>query len=326
MSSAHPFSRRDVVKTGLAAGALAAIPVLPIAAAQKEPAVDLKKHPYIDAHSHIWSPDTKKWPLANGKTAKDLDPPSFTPAELLKLANSVGVGRVVLIQHTLYHGYDNTYLLDAAKAHPGVFAVTGMVNDTKPEPGQAMLDLFKRGVKAFRITSRPGIGASGGEKWLSGPGMAEMWKTAATTGQVMACLIDAKDLPGVDAMCGKNPDTTVVIDHFARIGVDGTVPEADLKQLCALAKHKNTYVKLSAYYALGNKKPPYLDLAPMIRRLLDAFTPDRCMWASDAPYQTQGDNTYQASIELIRGKLDFLSAGDKEKLLTKTAERVYFTE
>lgn len=287
--------------------------------------MDLKKHPYIDAHSHIWSPETDKWPLANGKTKQDLDPPSFTPDELLKLAHSVGVGRVVLIQHTLYHGYDNTYLLDAAKAHPGVFAVTGMVNDTKPNPGQAMRDLHKKGVKAFRITSRPGIGAGGGEKWLSGPGMAEMWKTAAETGQVMACLIDAMDLPGVDAMCKKNPGTTVVIDHFARIGVDGRVHDNDLKQLCALAKHKKTYVKLSAYYALGKKKPPYLDLTPMIRRLLDAYTPDRCMWASDAPYQTQGDNTYQASIELIRDKLDFLSAGDKEKLLTKTAEGVYFS-
>lgn len=325
MSSFHRFSRRDVLKSGLAAGALSAIPAFPVAAADKEPAVDLKKHPYIDAHSHIWTPETDKWPLANGKTKKDLDPPSFTPAELLKLAHAVGVGRVVLIQHTLYHGYDNTYLLDAFKAHPGVFAVTGMVNDTKPEPGKAMRDLHKQGVKAFRITSRPGIGASGGEKWLSSPGMAEMWKTAAETGQVMACLIDAKDIAGVDAMCAKNPGTTVVIDHFARIGVDGTVHQEDLDQLCALAKRKKTYVKLSAYYALGNKKPPYLDLAPMIRRLLDAFTPDRCMWASDAPYQTQGDNTYQASIELIRDKLDFLSAGDKEKLLTKTAQSVYFT-
>lgn len=319
-----PVSRRDALKAGLAAAALAATPALPSAAAEKEAAVDLKKHPYIDAHSHIWSPNTDKWPLANGKTKADLDPPSFTPEELLKLAHAVGVGRVVLIQHTLYHGYDNTYLLDAAKAYPGTFAVTGMVNDAKPNPGQAMRDLHKQGVKAFRITSRPGIGASGGEKWLSGPGMAEMWKTAAETGQVMACLIDAKDLPGVDAMCAKHPETTVVIDHFARIGVDGTVHEEDLKQLCGLAKRKKTYVKLSAYYALGKKKPPYLDLAPMIRRLLDAYTPDRCMWASDAPYQTQGDNTYQASIELIRDKLDFLSAGDKEKLLRTTAERVYF--
>ena len=324
MSCTHSVNRRVALQSGLAASALAGLP-LASSAAEKESPVDLKKHPYIDAHSHIWSSETDKWPLANGKTKKDLDPPSFTPEELLKLAHAVGVGRVVLIQHTLYHGYDNTYLIDAAKAHPGVFAVTGMVNDTKPNPGQTMRELLKKGVKAFRITSRPGIGASGGEKWLSGPGMAEMWKTAAETGQVMACLIDAKDLPGVDAMCEKNPGTTVVIDHFARIGVDGAFHEEDLKALARLARHKKTYVKLSAYYALGKKKPPYLDLAPMIRRLLDAFTTQRCMWASDAPYQTQGDNTYQASIELIRDKLDFLSASDKEQLLRKTAEGVYFT-
>ena len=238
------LTRRQMVHASVAVGAGLRGAPLSLLAAEKEPAVDLKKHPYIDAHSHIWSPDTDKWPLANGKTKKDLDPPSFTPEELLKLAHAVGVGRVVLIQHTLYHGYDNTYLLDAAKAHPGVFAVTGMVNDTKPHPGQAMRELHKKGVKAFRITSRPGIGASGGEKWLSGPGMTEMWKAAAETGQVMACLIDAKDLPGVDAMCAKNPATTVVIDHFARIGVDGTVHEEELKQLCALFSPKRSNVPM----------------------------------------------------------------------------------
>ena len=47
-------------------------------------------------------------------------------------------------------------------------------------------------------------------------------------------------------MCQKNPETPVVIDHFARIGVDGVIRDKHLKQLCNLAKHKNTYVKISA--------------------------------------------------------------------------------
>lgn len=316
------WNRRQTILAGsaaLSAGALGSAHRLP--AAEKEPAaVDLKKHPYIDAHSHVWSPDTEKWPLAKGQTKEDLDPPSFTPEELLKLAHAVGVGRVVLIQHTIYHGWDNTYLLDCAAAHPGVFAVTGMVDDLTDKPGAAMRDLLKKGVKAFRITSKLGR-----DKWLETPGMAEMWKTAAQTGQVMACLIDASDLPGVDAMCQANPGTTVVIDHFARIGVDGIPGEKEVQQLCRLARHKKTFVKLSAYYALGKKQPPHLELAPMIRQVLDAYGPERCMWASDAPYQIQKGNSYQASIDLIKDKLDFLSAGDKELLLGKTAEKVYFT-
>jgi len=100
--------------------------------------------------------------------------------------------------------------------------------------------------------------------------------------------------------------------------------EADLKALCDLAKHKHVSVKISAYYALGEKKPPHLELVPMIKRLLECFGPDRLMWASDAPYQVQGENTYHDSIALIRERIDFLSAADREKLLRTTAERVFF--
>ena len=85
-------------------------------------------------------------------------------------------------------------------------------------------------------------------------------------------------------------------------------------------------MKVSAYYALGKKQPPYLDLVPMIRRLLDAYGPERLMWASDSPYQLVGEHTYAASIALIRDRADFLSATDREWLLRKTAEKVYFFE
>src|SRR5262249_6210157 len=122
----------------------------------------------------------------------------------------------------------------------------------------------------------------------------------------------------------RHPATPVVIDHFARVGVEGTIREADVAALCNLAKHKRVAVKLSAYYALGQKQPPYEDLIPLIRRVIDAFGIERCMWASDAPYQVQPPRTYAASIALIRDRLSGLSAGDREWLLTKTAERLFF--
>jgi predicted TIM-barrel fold metal-dependent hydrolase len=163
-----------------------------------------------------------------------------------------------------------------------------------------------------------------GEKWLEGPGMESLWKTAAETGQVMCCLIDPSHIAQVAAMCGRHQGTPVVIDHFARIGADGTIRDDDVKALCDLARHKRVSVKLSAYYALGRKQPPYEDLIPLIRRVLDAYTPERCMWASDAPYQVSPPHTYAASIALIRDRLPRLSEGDKALLLAKTAERVFF--
>ena len=274
---------------------------------------------WIDPHSHIWSRDLKRFPLTAGSTLKDLDPPSFTTAELQKVMQGNGIDRAVLIQHHLYHGYDNSYLLDAARRHPKVFRVVGMVDDLKPNPAGTMRKLLASRVTGFRITSWIRK-----QQWLSGAGMEAMWKCAAETGQAICCLMDPPDLPSLDAMCQRHPATPVVIDHFARIGVDGQLRTKDIKQLCRLARHKNTHVKISAYYALGAKKPPYLDLLPMIRHVLDAYGPARCMWASDSPYQLQGDHTYGDSLALINKHCAFLSDGDRAHVLRKTAEKVYF--
>jgi predicted TIM-barrel fold metal-dependent hydrolase len=308
------FSRREWLTAAATVGGAAMLHSLPANAAGPAP-----EHPLIDAHSHVWSPDTAKWPLANNKTKADLDPPSFTPEELLALAHPQKIGRVVLIQHNTYHSWDNRYLIDCAARFPGVFAVTGMLDDTKPSPEKEMKGLLEKRVRAFRITSW-----TRKEKWLDGPGMEGMWKMGAETGQVMSCLINPEDLPGVNAMCRKHPETTVVIDHFARIGVDGQIREGDLKNLLALAAHKKVNVKLSAYYALGKKQAPYEDLLPMIKQVLSAFGPERCMWASDAPYQVVKGHNYADSVALLRDRAG-LSAGDKEHLFRKTAERIYFS-
>jgi len=317
MPRQQDVSRRVFLQAS-AAALCAPMAVPGVAAPGRQP--DLAAHPYIDAHSHVWSPDTQRWPLANNQTKENLDPPSFTPEELLALAHPQKVGRVVLIQHHIYHGWDNTYLTDCAAMFPGTFSVVGMIDDQRGNVEPQMNDLLNKQVRGFRIT--PWIYK---EKWLASEGMSAMWRHAAKTGQAICCLIDAANLEEVSAMCRKHAETTVVIDHFARIGVDGTVRDADVKNLSALARHKRVYVKLSAYYALGKKQAPYLDLLPMIRRVLDAFGPQRCMWASDAPYQVQQGHTYAASVELIRDRLDGLSASDKEWLLRKTAEQVYFS-
>jgi predicted TIM-barrel fold metal-dependent hydrolase len=311
-------SRRQWLAASSAAAACAvASRVVPQAALGAQ--VDRNQLPSIDAHSHVWSPDVERWPLAGKQTRADLKPPSFTPEELLALAEPERVGRVVLIQHSVYHAFDNSYLMDCARRFPGRFSLVGMLDDTAPRPQEKLRELLPHGVRGLRITPR-----IGGAKWLDGEGMESLWKCGAETGQAMCCLIDPSDLPRVAAMCQRHPETPVVIDHFARIGADGTIRDADLKALCDLARFRRVTVKLSAYYALGRKEPPYDDLLPLIRRVLDAFGVERCMWASDAPYQVQPPHTYAASIALIRDRADFLSAGDRQWLLAKTAERVFF--
>jgi predicted TIM-barrel fold metal-dependent hydrolase len=310
------MSRRDVLQAG--AGAATALAVGTHIAAEEKGA-DLKKG-FIDAHVHVWTPDTTKYPLAKGFTKEDMKPtPSFTPEELFAHARPCGVTRITLIQMSFY-GYDNSYMLDSMKRFPGVFSGVAVIDEDN-EPAKRMRELKKLGVRGFRI--RPGDRSR--ETWLDGRGLADMWKCGAEEALNMCLLIDADSLPAVDRMCRRFPDTPVVIDHFARIGVDGQIRETDLKRLADLSKHQHVTVKISAYYALGKKKMPYTDLAAMIRRLLDAYGRERLMWATDCPYQVQEGHTYAASIELVRDRLDFLTDEDRQWLLRKTAEKVFFS-
>jgi predicted TIM-barrel fold metal-dependent hydrolase len=194
------------------------------------------------------------------------------------------------------------------------------VIDENDRPRETMLELAKQNVRGFRI--RPGKRPA--DRWLDGEAMAAMWRCGAEERLAMCPLIDPEHLPALDRMCARFAETPVVIDHFARIGAGGVIRTSDLDDLCRLARHKNVHVKVSAFYALGKKQAPYLDLGPMIRRMLDAFGAERLMWGSDSPFQVLGGHTYENSVELVRRRLDFLTAGQREGILRKTAERVFF--
>ena len=74
---------------------------------------------------------------------------------------------------------------------------------------------------------------------------------------------------------------------------------------------------------MGKKTPPYLDLVPLIRRVVQAFGPNRCMWESDCPFQVVKDR-YLDSLALVRDHLDFLDKDDRDWLLFRTAEQTLF--
>jgi predicted TIM-barrel fold metal-dependent hydrolase len=126
-------------------------------------------------------------------------------------------------------------------------------------------------------------------------------------------------------MCEKHPGTVVVIDHLGRIGATGSISDEQVRALCALAKYPKVHVKVSAFYALGAKRAPYADLAPMIRQVFETYGPRRLMWGSDAPYQTQAPHTYKASVDFVRS-LAFVGKDDMQWLTQRTAERVFFTK
>jgi len=65
-------------------------------------AQDSKGMNYIDAHVHVWTPDTGKYPLAPGFKKENMKPASFVPEELFKHCKPAGVGRINLVQMSFY--------------------------------------------------------------------------------------------------------------------------------------------------------------------------------------------------------------------------------
>lgn len=278
---------------------------------------------YIDAHVHVWTPDTQRYPLAKGFTKSDMKPASFTPDELFKHMKPEGVTRVNLIQMS-YYQFDNTYMLDMIDLHKGVFVGTAIIDPESKDPAGQMTDLARRKVRAFRIY--PTLTNAPQPRWLQPEGYSRMFAAAARNNQAISCLVNPIDLAEIDRMCRKYPDAPVIIDHMARIGVSGEIKKDEVEALLALARHRRVMVKVGAFYAFGKKKAPYTDLGPLIQKILQSFGPERCMWESDCPFQVVEGHTYKDSIQLIRSRLAFLTDSDKDWLLRKTAEKFFFTD
>lgn len=274
---------------------------------------------FVDAHVHVWTPDVARYPIHSTFTTADLQPPRFTPEDLFRHSQPSGVRRVVLIQMSFYR-FDNRYLLDSLHRFPGVFSGVGVIDEAAPGLAGTVRELARSGVRGFRITP----GAQAVESWIGSAGMQNLWRLCADQNLAVCPLINPNALPAIHRMCQRFPRTRVVIDHFARIGVDGQFRSGELDGLCGLAAFPNVYVKTSAFYALGRKQAPYVDLSPLILRVRDAFGARRLMWGSDCPYQVDPGHTYADSVALIRDRLPFLSIEERRWMLRETATQVFF--
>jgi predicted TIM-barrel fold metal-dependent hydrolase len=275
---------------------------------------------YIDAHVHVWTPDTAHYPLAPGYKREEMKPPSFTPEELFKHAKPAGVDRINLIQMSFY-GFDNSYMLDMMALYKEVFVGTAVIDPFADNPNRLMAELARKRVRAFRI--HPNLSKLPPARWLEPAGYSKMFEACAKNNQAMSCLIAPDALPELDRMCRKFPDTPVILDHLCRIGLSGTIDDKDVESLCAMKDHQRVMVKIGAFYALGKKQPPYTDLAPLIQKVVHAFGAHRCMWESDCPFQVV-EHKYQDSIDVISKRVDFLTDEDKDWLLRRTAEEFFF--
>jgi len=133
-------------------------------------------------------------------------------------------------------------------------------------------------------------------------------------------------------------DLTIIVDHFGLsqppVYAQKPDPWDELPITLALARFPNVLVKFSGAPALSLEPYPHADLWPHLHQVIDAFGPDRLMWASDFTRMrmARGDTSrigpkaqwgglYSDSVGFLRDTLE-VSAADKEKIFGSTARRV----
>jgi len=289
----------------------------------------------IDAHVHVWTDDFDAYPLAQGFSKEDLWLPRFTPEDHFVYSRPLDRLRLNLVQMTWY-GLDHSYILDLIASDPATYSGTGIVpaigDVSFADPGKTMKALGQKGLRGFRVrggkTGRQAFGDVG--RWLDYPGYEAMFKAASDEGLALSFLMGLDDLPDLERMCGRFPKAPIILDHVCGVRIrDGVWPEEDVHRLCRMARYPGVMVKLGPFQALGDGKAPYLDLLPLIQRVVEAFGAERCMWESDSGgpvVMEQPQTDFPAAVALIRDHANFLSAAEKEALLFGTAEGVFFRD
>jgi len=291
----HRLSRRAAV------GALAASATLGI-----------EKYRIIDPHVHVWKRDPK-YPWAKETT----NPPDYdaTPEMLLDLMKANDVEKTVIVQ-VIHYRWDNSYLADVLKKYPTYFQGVARVNPESPAAPDDLSRLVEQ--QKFRgVRISPAANASG--DWISGPLMPPLWKRCETLKVPMLVLTAITRIPDVEKLIEKFPELTVVIDHMADSPLDK--PE-QLNMLLALKRYPKVFVKISHTWSLSKQPFPYTDSQAQVKRLYDAFGPQKLMWGTDWPL-VENHCGYAKALSVVRDEMKFLSADDKSWILSKTIERVW---
>src|SRR5262249_49813808 len=161
-------------------------------------------------------------------------------------------------------------------AHREKFAGVCRVDPTSPRAAAELDHWIDQELRGVRLS--PGTGPSG--DWINDRAqMDPIWKRAAERRVPMCILCPVGRLPDLGRVIERYDEgLDVCIDHMS----DSPIDQPDeLKKLLALARYPRVYVKLSHLWSLSHQAYPYRDTHEQVRRLYDAFGPQRLMWGTD---------------------------------------------
>ena len=267
----------------------------------------------IDTHVHVVAGDEQRYPLQPPGVGGQwyLEPDLDVESYRARMAGA-GVDAAVLVQAFGAYGYDNRYVLDAARSDPAHLAGVCIVDVHAPAAAEALrrlvLDHGATGLRLFALR-RPGDAQP---DWLDDPVTFPLWEEARALAICIVVTAFASQLPRLGVVLSRFPDVQVLLDHSGFVDPASSAPE-----LLALAPHANLHLKVTSHL---------LEVAPgggreFVSRLATAFGSRRLLWGSDHP-QTH-DRPYAELVELGRTACGDLPPADQALFLGGNAHRLW---
>ena len=225
----------------------------------------------VDAHCHVFGPaDT--FPFAPER--------KYTPGDagkemLFALRDHLGLSRNVIVQASC-HGKDNSAMIDALQAAGGrARGVAVVSHDIDDEELDQMHAAGVRGVR-FNFVKRL-VDSTPREVFMATA------KRVHRLGWHIVVYFEAPDLADLTPFLKQLPGI-VVVDHMGRPDVTQPLDGPGFQAFANLmADMPNLWTKVSCPERLTVAGPPYDDVVPFQRHLIEYFS-DRVLWGTDWPH------------------------------------------
>jgi predicted TIM-barrel fold metal-dependent hydrolase len=239
-----------------------------------KPSITLPKNA-TDCHCHLFD-DLSKYPMMDQPAYL---PPPVTIHDYLKVIDTIGIERAVIVHANVY-GLDNSLALDVIASAPNRFRAIGLMDESITD---AELErLHHGGVRGFRCNLVNQIGLSlDGAKRLGERVKQYNWHTQF--------LLDVEKVPNLTELFASFP-IDVVIDHMGRPIIEQGTQAPGFQGLINFLKTGKAWSKLSAPYRTSKDPIHYRDIIPFAQALVKS-APDRLVWGFDWPHVNMARGT-----------------------------------
>ena len=263
------------------------------------------EEPKIDCHVHVLDP--VRFPYQANTHYAPAGQEIGTPAQLAVVMDAYGTRHALLVGPNSGYGLDNSCMLDTIARGAGRYkGIAVVANDATLDELQ---ELRRAGVV--------------GVAWNVTHYGVDYYRDAEPLLQKLVALdmfvdiqVEHDQLLPMMPMLGRS-GVRILVDHCGRPTVDAGLDQRGFRALLELGTTRRAFVKLSGHVKFSRKPAPYDDAWPFVAALVDAFTLDHCLWASDWPYlRSTARVDYGVLLQLARTL--FPDSADRRKLLWDT--------